>query len=190
MTKQETSGVLDPEHHARLIEMLPSLCTMARVPESAVHTPLTEVCEDTEAAWVRKYHQHVDRGVYGAVYEGEHWEPDILERFQAIAGCLMRNFIDARIWMLQEVIQAQQDGEPPRFSALLIPDFYHADMGGRTMPAWQRQHLLGVLHMRQSERLLTLVGVSDMKLLEQDYGAPFARLLEKYDRFCSGGFGG
>lgn len=178
MTDPYASGVLNREAHGRLVEQLDEFCEQARVPRKYVLQRMAAFnCEDDEITWTRHFREHVAHGKTGLIYLGS-WSR-VLERMHAMAGALIRNFIDARVWTVQEVVEAAHEGEPPLFTALLIPNFV-ATVQGKGLAPWHVAELHRTLIARHSAEKQTVISVASEKELRAVYGDAVAQHVFDY----------
>lgn len=178
------SGVLDPEHHERLVMDLKSICDIAGIPDHFVFTKFSTYCGEEEKEWLRDI-RHPEPNKAGLVYTGS--IDSINNRMMAIAGCCLRNFIDARVMTVQDVLLHEKQKELNRPKLVLVPNFFLAKSGGGNIATWEISALLGWLYHRYAKELQTVLYVADMKLLANEYGQSFANHLKKHFYFIDGG---
>lgn len=166
------SGVLDPAVHDRLVKDLGSYAEDAGVPPEMIWTSMKEYCDSEEIEWVKGY-QRVRYSLQpGFAYVGKMY-PAVDLRMMAMAGAFVRNFVNARVMSLQNVLTHTRTGGIAA-SVLLIPNFYTGKSGG-TLPAWQVGLIGDLLVHRASHQLVTVVCVDSWKGLQADYGAVIYR---------------
>ena len=172
------STVLDADKHRTLINDIDFLCQRARVPMWAVCRPLAASCTAEEVEWVRHFRQHqLDRDG-GLVLTGN--SPDAVVRISAIAGALIRNFIDARVVSVHQVIKALSQDDMPDPTVLLIPNFHVSREDGGHISEWERAPLLGLLMERHSLGRQCVLYVQSMGGLRKDYGTAIYQHLQNY----------
>jgi hypothetical protein len=175
------SKVLDAKVHGRLIADLRRIARRANVAPRAITTPMAEVCSPAEVEWVKGLREHMREGIAGLMLVGN---PErIEERMAAIAGACIRNFVDARVMSLQEVLAHMKAGDMPKPTVLLVPNFFVPYEKGGSVAKWEVSALLGLLMDRYSAGVLTIVYVDNVPLLGREYG-PMIRehLLNYYDK--------
>lgn len=169
--KQEAidNGLIDEATHDMLLADLGHWSRQAGIPEKFVFSALKDYC-DTEAE-IDYVSTIMDPDIepIGMVYTGNIDGAAINERMMAIAGVCLRNYLNAKVMVLYDVLEALKQGEMPSPTVLLIPDFYD----GSKVAEWQRNGLLGLLYKRQQEGKQTILYVSNTKALEAEYGKPF-----------------
>jgi len=166
--------ILDPDVHGRLLLDIERICKRAKIPSEMVLTPLGKYCTDKEVDWVRNIKRHRKNGIHGMYYTGD---VDNLEyRMMAIAGALIRNFIDARVYSLLDVLKNYKDGDSGP-TVVLVPNFYTKGQG---LAKWQIQQLHDWMISRMTEDKINILYVEDVLSLESDYGPVFRSHLEKY----------
>ncbi|MEG1728742.1 MAG: hypothetical protein RR280_04285 [Bacteroidaceae bacterium] len=157
-----TDSVLDAEKHKMLIADLPNICQQSGVPAAYIHQSMRSFCTPLECDWVINYHQMSKTGKCGLVLLGD----SIETRCLAISGALIRNYIDARVVTLQNVID--YDIHP---TVLVIPNFFVAAIDCKPHPTWKVDQVYGILLERMSTGHPTILGISDLKGLEMVYGS-------------------
>jgi len=169
------SGLLDRDYHERLLSDLPQLVAKAGVPMHAVWSRLSDYCTAEEIAWVRDLRCTPDNGI---VFYGDHFAVPVEDKMVAIAGVCLRNYTDARLMPVQEVIRRLKDDDMPTPSVLLIPNFCLPKDGGGDMPTWETTHLMGLLINRMGKGLKTILYCSSLETAEKQYGKAFRAHLE------------
>lgn len=169
--------LLDPKVHERLIADLDQVVETAGVPRSAVWTRLSSACTPAEVEWVR-YLRNPDNA--GLVIIGK--EPVDLKMI-AIVGACLRNYTDARMMSVQEVLRRIKDDNMPQCTVLLIPNFCLGKDDGGDIPTWEVSSLMGLMIDRSARPLKTVISVPSMPVVEKQYGKNMRRLIET--RFCS-----
>lgn len=167
--------VLNPQYHASLIRELDDVASIAKVPAYMIKQSAKGYLNTVTLDWVRDIRKHSKVHCYGLVLRGKFKVP-IEQQFMAIAGALIRNYIDARIYSLGELIE-DEGGHVPDCSVLLIPNFY-TGVHGKPLAGWQIQKLYSILITRMMKEKQTILYVSDLGLLEQHYGNNIVQLLK------------
>lgn len=172
-------GVLTPGKHAGLVARRAEVAADARIPVEALWRPLPAISA-MERAWIARFRQHRAAGYCGLLLTGESPRLDPLTRMGAIAGCLVRNFVRARVFPLHDVLTAVADGAPVVATCLLIPDFATARRTEK-QPAWRLQHLTALLTERWSDPgAQTVVYAPDLEAVRVEYGAYVRDLLKNH----------
>jgi hypothetical protein len=171
--KKEVS-VLDAVYHQRLIEELPHIVELSRIPAKAIKCSMKGVCSDQEIEWVKGYHTHEGRG--GLCLTGNNSALS-QQRIFAIGAALIRNFIDARSYDVSELTQGLEDGDLPWPTVMLVPNFYIACYG-KAFPAWKVQRLHGMLMSRLTSDKKTVLYVESFDSLITDYGMAISDLIK------------
>lgn len=161
-------SVLDKDTHKRLLEDMPTICHQTNIPAAYIHSSMREHCGDSDCKWVINYPRLTETGRSGLVLCGDRLEV----RSFAIGGALIRNFIDARVYTLQRVIE-----EAPNPTVLIIPNFYVAAIDCKPHPSWKIDQIYSLLLERMSSGLQTVLGVTDMKNMESVYGTNIVKHL-------------
>lgn len=174
------SGVLDREVHARLIVDLDQIARGAHVPKNLIHTPLATYCSEAEVDYVRRWPTHAGAGIAGLAIVGRKAETPVPMRMMAMAGACLRNFIDAKVMTVQEVLACLKKGAMPTPTALFIPNFYVGKEQGGNLGSWQVAELLGLLMERQASQQQTIVYVEDLTDMAVHYGEMFKAHVEHH----------
>jgi len=170
--------VLDPEgFHKRLLAELPRLCIQAGIHPSYVEEHLDKYCTKSECDWVRSFLTNQKAYLRGLVLEGS--KPDT--RCQAIAACLLRNYVDARVISLNNILERYEEHDVPQPTLLLIPNLY-VTVTGKGLPGWRIQAIYDILMQRISMGKPSVLYVEDMTSLKQAYGMPFFDLLSNFPK--------
>ena len=171
------SGLLDKTKHAALLRESANVTRAANIPLTMLYTSMVGLCSEQEIDYVRALRRQADVGVYGMVVCGNHSPTPILDRFAAIAGACLRNYISARVMTVQEALDALDADGKITASVLLIPNFgINAKNGGR-MAEWEVPALLGMMYSRQSAACQTVVYVESLKALALSHGTACAEYL-------------
>lgn len=165
------AGILDREYHRRLIANLDTHLERAGIPFPYIMSPLAKFCSVEELVWVQHIRQDTD---YGLCITDE-GEASVIDKMMAIAGVCLRNYIDARVMTVQQVVAALKDGTMPMPTVLLIPNFFLAGDTEGTVASWEVSELLGLLYSRLGAGRKTVLYVQNWKALEKEYGKVFAK---------------
>jgi hypothetical protein len=171
-----TQGILDAGIHDRLVRNLPHYARRAGIPEIMILQKLSDFgCSPEEIDYARKIKQQASKGIYGLIYLGAETTP-VMTRMCAVAGACVRNFIDAKVMILQELVAELLEGDTPEHSVLLIPNFY---VEGGKLKEWQLAQLLGLLYSRMAKSLQTFLYIHNWVDMKKAYGNSMALHLEK-----------
>jgi hypothetical protein len=170
----EPVSVLDQSRHARLIADIDHICAIARVPRLYVETSMKQHCDAAEVEYVVNFRLY--RASVGGLVISEKKNPDT--RIMAICGAFVRNFIDARVYSLTDILEAVQDKDVPEPTVMLIPNLYVP-----SLPKWKSSLLYDVLLRRLTSNLPTVVAVESMMDLRKDYGETFFQHLTSHYKF-------
>lgn len=176
------SKVLDPEIHGRLVKEIESVARRANIPVQMVWTSMTKFCTDEEIDYVRELRKKNAVGILGLVYVGYGTEDGVpvIDRMSAAAAACVRNYINAQVMMVNEIIQHTQAGTMPNPTVLLVPNFYVGE--DDKIPKWRSGALLDMLYSRRQEGLQTFLYVRDMNDLASDYGSSFVEHLKVFEK--------
>lgn len=161
----QPGNVLVPESHARLVENLDSVAQTARVPKKYIYLSIQDTCNDKEKEWAGRYRKE---GKAGLVYLST--ASNVTERMMALTGAFIRNFKDARMYTVQDIVEDLKEGSMDDCTVLAIPNFHISGKGGKSIPAWQTSSLMGLLLHRYISEKPTLLYIADWESLSKDYG--------------------
>ncbi len=166
-------GILDKTTHEMLLADLSHWSRQAGIPEKFVFSSTSDYLDSkAEFDYVTNI-MDPDAEPIGMVYTGKIEGASINDRMMSIAGVCLRNYINAKVMTVQDVVDSLKEGSMPSPSVLLIPNFFLSSDNGGRIAAWQVSGLLGLLYKRQQEGKQTVLYVSDTKELEAEYGASF-----------------
>jgi hypothetical protein len=166
-------GLLDPVYHAALLRDVETIVRTANIPPSMLNRSMVGLCSQSEIDYIKGIRRHAGNGVYGLLLHGLTPSVSPLERFSAMAAACLRNYIDARLLTLQDVLEFLDEGTMPSPTVLLVPNFFVGIDGG-TVSKWLVPELLGMLYARQAAGLQTVVYVQDLSALGGAYGSACA----------------
>jgi hypothetical protein len=166
--------VLDPVVHGRIIADMERVCEIANVPASFIRHSMKSFCQDGEIEWVRSFNVSRKDGLGGLALVGaDHAET----RCMAIAGTLVRNFIDARVISLNTIVSHPVEAMEP--TVLVVPNLY-LNSFGKQLTAWQVQSVYDVLLNRLTANKPTVVCVESLEGLKLAYGPVFAEHIKEH----------
>jgi hypothetical protein len=176
-------SMLNEKKDRMLLADLQHIAQVAGVHTKYIHYGMKDFCGAEEMDWVRRYHLYNGSGkesVPGLLLVGLD-SPEV--RCQSIAGSLVRNYIDARVVSLNTVLAAAEGKGSLNPTVLLIPNFFievpHSK-GKPTLPAWKVQALHDLLLKRSQSNTPTVLYVSSLSALAEEYGTTFAAFLEGF----------
>ena len=173
------TGVLQKEHHDRLVADLENFARDAGIRPQWVWTALPDDVQPAEKAYLVKFRHHLASStVSGLCYSGDVEGVAMEHRLSALAGFLVRNFVRARVMTLGTVIEALAQNSLPELTAILIPNFFLPKAQGGHLATWQVQNLFDFLSDRFTQGLQTIVYVSDMDKMGHEYGLAISRLIK------------
>jgi hypothetical protein len=161
--------VLDPLVHHRLIENIDEVASTAGVPKFMLHQSAVKYCPSQTLDWVRNFRKYRLNGQVGLAIVGPQ-EVAIETQMMAMAAAFVRNFIDARVIPVADMLG---DHDVPNPSVLLVPNFY-VSTDGKPFASWQLQQLHSLLLKRFVEQRGTVLYVSSMEKMEAHYGEGIA----------------
>lgn len=169
----------DEQFHQSLIADIDNVARAANIPIDMIWAPMAQYCTQVEIDYVAALRRQSQSGNYGVVITAKRPQHSMITRFTAITGACVRNYVNARVMTLQDVLECIKASEMPTPTVLLLPNFYVGVKTGGRVAEWQTQGLLSMLYQRQAEGLQTFLYVSSMKELEDYYGAAFCQHLRE-----------
>lgn len=168
-------SILDPVHHQRLIADMEHVCRTANVLPMYVHQSMKGFCQPAEIEWVKHFRDHLQNGT-GLVLTGAE-SPET--RMMSIAGALIRNFVDARVISLTNMLEMRDNNSLPDCRVMLVPNLFLRS-AGKALPAWKVQIVYDILLARMTFSKPTVIYVEDMNALAAEYGRVFADHLTQH----------
>jgi hypothetical protein len=164
--------------HDKLIADLDKFAEEAGVMPKWIEQPLAGGPAECDLQWLKRYKFHTGEGKSGYLITGNHL--DVTDRFAAIAGALVRNWINARVMPLNSVLELLEDGDEPVASCLLIPNFFMGvSLEGQAAP-WKIVRMLDLLISRRLEGKQTVLYVQHEGQMAAKYGVAFKEHFEKH----------
>ncbi len=161
--------LLREDVHSRLVADARGVARTANVPLEMLDRSMAECgSSNVEIEWVQSYRAGLLGGKPGGLILAGSFEPAPVIRLQSIAAAFLRNYIDARVASLFDLLPDGDDLDP---TVLLIHDFYRVSQtGGAALTNWQLQYVNGVLVNRFAARRSTVLHVDSLDELRKAYG--------------------
>jgi hypothetical protein len=173
------SGVLSKEVHARLVANLQGYADDAGIQPFWLATSMKDVCSPAEVQFVRQLPMaRAENAKFSFAYVGNSQNSPVEMRMYAIAAALVRNFTRARVMHLNQVLEIISAGELPEATVLLVPNFFFSAEEGGDLRSWMKIGLLDMLYARKAAQQPTILSVSNMKMLDKQYGGQFRAFIE------------
>jgi len=166
------AGALKEGVHDRLVADLDNYAKDAAILPKWIMTPLAESVNPKIVEWVKGFHRHETAGL---CLTGDPSLAD--DAIAAIAGALVRNFIRARVFTINQAIEASQDGSIGDPSCLLVPNFFMGKALGSSVVDWRLQMLYDTLYSRHLLGRKVVLFVSDINQMGAEYGASCKNLI-------------
>jgi hypothetical protein len=167
-------GALNPDVHKRIVINCKEVLAAANIPKPYLIRKIGSFCLEDEIKWVRALQKHKDSGELGLLFT--HECERVLIRMMGMCGCLLRNFINAKIFYLQEIIDESPRGD--ECSVFLVPNFHLSSNDGGSIPNWQIPKLTNWLIERQTKSQPYILGIHSLEAVEQSYGPNLRAVLE------------
>lgn len=179
-----TSGVLNKEFHDRLIRDIDVVSESAGIPPKFLWSKMSEMCQEADIEWVKSIPKSMDHGLVMVGSGFKKADHPVTDRMMAMAGAFLRNYIEAKVMPLQDVLTALKNDSMPSPTILLIPNFCLANTDGGSVAPWQIGSLLGLLYSRLSRNQKTVVFVSSIECVEKAYGESFKAHFQSHFAFA------
>ena len=152
-------GILDEKEHATLIKRMDFFSKQTSVPVKFICSPVSDWLSAEQASAVEDWALKRDAGLDGLLFRGAP-KASVSAQFAAIAGWMLRNKHDARMYTADRVADEYASGVLPDCSVMLVPDFYQS--GSKLWPSVVAG-LCGALLQRHHRGLFTVVYVESVK---------------------------
>lgn len=169
-------GVLTPDIHRQLVEDLDGIAASARIPPRCIYKSAKGVCTQAELDWAKNFRVQREQGIDGMVYTGAE---NVMPRMMALTGIFLRNFINAKLYPVQDLCALLKTHSPPPETVVVVPNFFVGKSSGGDIASWQVSYLLGWLYDRKAEGKSTVVAVESMASMKVEYGRPFFDLIKE-----------
>jgi hypothetical protein len=179
------TGVLHPQFHDRLVANIDQIASRAGLGVQHRHLIWTSAdlnkaeMQLCEAAVLMARHQVPwTAPKLGICYTKS--QADAERKMLAMAGLLVRNFVDARVMGRMDIVAERKSGASIDATVVMVPDFALPEYV-ESMPAWERQHMMEFVHERIREGLPTCIFVGvGMQLLRSKLPSVHADLEEAF----------
>jgi hypothetical protein len=169
---------LNQNLHGRIIADRERICAVAGIQDKHLRESMIEYCRPAEIDWVRHFKRYRAAGIPGLLITYSQRPGTICE---AIAGALVRNYIDARVIPLNSLFNECLDsGDLSTPEVLLVPNLYVRASGTAILPSWKIQVLHDLLLTRTLRSRMNVLYVESLDGLTSSYGQAFADYLADY----------
>jgi hypothetical protein len=167
--------VLDPIRHRTILDDIDHICQTAGISQYFLANSMMDVCGPEEVEWVRHFPKNRAVSAGLVLTDGS----NVSNRMMYMAGALIRNFTDARVFPINTVLRLAKTGELPTPTVMLIPNLYvKAGGSAKGLAHWDVQAIYDVLLERQAASKPTVLFIEDMDAVSQAYGNVFRDFLE------------
>lgn len=170
------TGVLDKEVHSRLVADIERIASTAAIQPKWIWTPLASSVPKGVVNWVKRFKHHDADGVSGLVLTGPKYDL-AANSVSAIAGALLRNFIDAQVITTQQLYDRLKKGDPPNPTCLLIPNFFAGTTHGIKLATWEINALQDLILDRHMRGRSTVIYATDVSVMGEEYGSAVHQLV-------------
>lgn len=172
------TSVIDETRHARLLEDIDHVCLVAGIPTALVKQSAVGVCSPIELEWMKNFRLH-QAHARSLLLTGNH-TPSAETKMMLMTAAFLRNFIDARVMSVNNVLDTIADGGKIEATVLLIPNFHVDVVAGRQFPAHRVQLLYDLLLARVAQARMNVLYVSNVQSMVTQYGQPFLDHVQNY----------
>ncbi len=166
---------LDPIRHRSIIEDIDRICQLAGISQHFLAHSMMDACGPEEVDWVRHFPEYRTK-IVGLVLTDS---ANVTNRMMYMAGALIRNFTDARVYPINTVLRLAKAGELPTPTVMLVPNLYvKAGGSSKGLAHWDVQAIYDVLLERQAANKPTVLFIQDMDGAAQAYGRVFRDYIE------------
>jgi hypothetical protein len=171
------AGIIDPIIHDRVLANSSGLTVRAKIPEGALLYSLKDYCNPEEIKTLLKIKELQDAGGCGGFIYVK--EPNVVKKFQALCGFLIRNFVDGVIMPAHETIQDKSE-VASECGVLLIPDLYREVLGAG-QSAWKADNakIVALIDNRRLKGKLTIIHIDNWAGVQNTFGTAFAEMLQE-----------
>jgi hypothetical protein len=174
--------VLSEKHHSRIIADKDNLCRIANIPVSWLDRTARSVCADGELDWLVRYPFYKRQGK-GLLLTGKHTPPPET-KMMAMVAALVRNYIDARLATIHDVIETVGKGTDEA-SVLFIPNLFQRQ-GPKGIHPYKMQMVYDLLLSRVVNGKVSVLYVEDLAKFGAEFGTVFQQHLEANYLISSG----
>lgn len=162
--------------HDRLLQDIDAIASMSRVPVTMIKQSSADHLTPSMLSWLISFRQLKANGKANAFLEGhQHKSPERV--FMAAAAVLIRNFIDARVFSLQHLLDSPIE-ELIQPTVMLVPNFQN-NFVGKPLASHQVQKLYSVILDRMGEDKVTVVYLENFDVMVEQYGVSIAECVGK-----------
>ena len=158
--------VLKAGVHDRLVQDIDQVAAMSRVPASMIRQSSVGVLSPALVKYIASFRKLRELGLAnGYLTAPLKKTPERI--MMAMAAALIRNFIDARVFTLQNLIAADEDYLIP--TAIFVPNFQNTFVG-KPLASHQLQKLYSILLDRAVQDKVTVLYVENKARMMEQYG--------------------
>ena len=175
----EMSAFREGTHNA-LLRDIDRISQVSRVPRNLMFTPVKGKVSDVVLSYLTGFNGLHERGCFGLSIS--HGGASDITTMHLIGACLLRNYVDTKVYTPLELVRMLKMDEYVEAKALIIPRF-HVLKGDKTAasPPDGVGWLMDLLIRRMGEGRQTIISVHDWDSIRKDYGqAMHSFLFEHY----------
>jgi hypothetical protein len=164
--------LLNDDVHGPLLKNIAEYCSMAGIPERLIYQSASNFLTDKQYQTFSQIKTFPERGLAGVVLYGNLQKP-VEDIMGIITAVCLRNYIDARLMTVKKILDILKQSTEFSPSVILIPNFFISKLQGGHQADWDISTLLGFLMDRYNSGKITIVYVSSLINLRQEYGVAF-----------------
>ena len=163
--KLPDNSALEFPKHKRLFMNQDKCCRVANIQTHHLHTHLDTVCDEGEMVFFNSIFHSKNPG-----YIYETCEGDIIKKMKLIAGFLIRNERDARVWSFDQLFHSVDEGLSLP-TCVLLPSFYVHEFGDNNIPKWKLRVLMDWLSDMDSGGKRVFLYIDNRAGMKVNYGS-------------------
>jgi len=167
--------VLKEGVHDRLLQDIDYISTQTRVPVTMIKHSAADYISENQSAYIRGFRKLrvVEKGGSADMTGKQQHPPE--QAMMAMAAVLIRNFIDARVYPLQTVLDEKVDTLSP--TVLFVPNFQNSFIG-KPLASHQIQRLYSILMDRLVHEKVTVLYVESVEQMVLQYGTAVGEFIQ------------
>lgn len=174
MSGMQQHVVLDPEFHKPLLRAWPGIAERTGIARHWIKESMHDWCSDSAIEYMRRLNILMPEGRGGFVLSPK--KVPVEDRCSVIAAACFRNYMDAKIFSLPDLLDRCKKEGVPDTTMVLVPDFF---VYSNPLSPWQVSTILTFLSQRYLRRKATVLYVRNQDELAKAYGEEIATHLSE-----------